>query len=123
MMTNKLVRGAFLALTALFVATGGAFAHSGLQRAEPQADSKFKRPPTEVKLYFSEQLEPAYSSVQVESEKGEKADRKDSHVDRSNPKLLRASLAPLEPGTYTVIWRVLSVDSHVTQGRFKFHVE
>ena len=37
--------------------------------------------------------------------------------------LLRATLAPLTAGTYTVIWRVLSVDSHVTQGRFTFRVE
>lgn len=123
MTIRKLVQGYFVALTALFFGTGLALAHSGLERAEPQADSKLKRPPTEVKLFFSEQLEPAYSRVEVEAENGDKADGKDSHVDRSDPKLLRTTLQPLKPGSYTVIWRVLSVDSHVTEGRFKFHVE
>jgi methionine-rich copper-binding protein CopC len=33
------------------------------------------------------------------------------------------TLPPLAPGTYTVIWRVLSVDSHITEGRFTFRVE
>jgi methionine-rich copper-binding protein CopC len=32
-------------------------------------------------------------------------------------------LLPLEHGAYTVIWRVLSVDGHVTEGRFTFRVE
>lgn len=123
MTMRQSVQGYTLALTALLLGTGLALAHSGLERAEPQADSKLKRPPTEIKLFFSEQLEPAYSRVEVEAENGDKADAKDSHVDRSNPKLLRASLQPLKPGDYTVIWRVLSVDSHVTEGRFKFHVE
>jgi copper resistance protein C len=50
-------------------------------------------------------------------------DRDDSRVDRSNPLLLRVTLTPLAHGTYTVIWRVLSVDSHITEGRFTFRVE
>ena len=37
--------------------------------------------------------------------------------------LMRANLQPLEHGTYTVDWRVLSVDAHVTEGRFTFRVE
>jgi methionine-rich copper-binding protein CopC len=32
-------------------------------------------------------------------------------------------LRPLEHGTYTVNWRVLSVDGHVTEGRFTFQVK
>ena len=40
-------------------AAGG---HAVLQRAEPPvSESKLKRAPEEVKLYFSERLEPAYS--------------------------------------------------------------
>ena len=37
--------------------------------------------------------------------------------------LLRVSLPPLHPGMYRVVWRVLSVDSHVTEGQFAFRVE
>jgi methionine-rich copper-binding protein CopC len=43
-------------------------AHSGLERAEPPAESKLKRPPSEVKLTFTERLEPAYSSIQVKKD-------------------------------------------------------
>ena len=100
-----------------------ALAHSGLQRAEPPVESTLKRPPTEVKLYFSERLVPAYSTVRVEDGQGTRVDRDDSRVDRSNPRLMQVTLPPLARGTYTVIWRVLSVDSHITEGRFTLRVE
>ncbi|HWW93893.1 MAG TPA: copper resistance protein CopC [Vicinamibacteria bacterium] len=35
---------------------------------------------------------------------------------------LQVSLNPLGPGTYRVKWRVLSVDTHVTEGDFTFRV-
>jgi copper resistance protein C len=102
---------------------GLALGHSGLQRTEPPVESTLKRPPREVKLYFSERLEPDYSTVRVRDGRDAQVDRQDAHVDPSNPLLLRVTLQPLEHGTYTVIWRVLSVDSHVTEGRFTFRVE
>jgi methionine-rich copper-binding protein CopC len=116
-------RGLFLALVVWVLGVGLALAHSGLQRAEPPVESDLKRPPSEVKLYFTERLEPAYSTVRVKDDHGAEVDRQDSHVDPSDPLLLRATLQPLEHGDYTVIWRVLSVDGHVTEGRFTFRVE
>jgi methionine-rich copper-binding protein CopC len=116
-------RGFVLALLAWVLGVGLALGHSGLQRAEPPVESTLKRPPSEVKLYFSERLEPAYSTVQVKDGRGAQVDRQDAHVDPSNPLLVRVTLHSLEHGTYTVNWRVLSVDSHVTEGRFTFRVE
>ena len=49
-------------------------------------------------------------------------DRADAGVDAANPALLTASLAPLGPGRYRVRWRVVSVDTHVTEGDFAFTV-
>src|SRR5690348_16063476 len=102
---------------------GTALAHSTLQRAEPPVESTLKRPPSEVKLYFSGRLEPAYSTVRVNDGRGAQVDRQDARVDPSNPLLLRVTLLPLEHGLYTLIWRVLSVDSHLTEGRFTFRIE
>ncbi len=86
-------------------------------------ESTLKRAPVEVKLYFTERLEPAYSSVRVVNGRGAQVDRRDSHVDRSNPFLLRATLSPVPAGTYKVIWRVLSIDADVTEGGFTFRIE
>lgn len=94
-----------------------------LQRAEPRVESRLKRAPDEVKLTFTERLEPAYSAVRVLNDQGVQVDRRDSRVDRANPALLRATLPPLPPGTYKVQWRVLSIDADVTEGSFMFRIE
>ena len=116
-------RGLFLAFVAWVLGVGLALAHSGLQRADPPVESKLKRPPSEVKLYFTERLEPAYSIIQVRDDQGAEVDRQDTRVDPSNPLLLRVTLQSLERGAYTVIWRALSVDGNVTEGRYTFRVE
>lgn len=116
-------RGFAILACALMLGAGVASAHSGLKRAEPAANSSLKRAPAEIKLQFTEQLEPAYSSVTVEDKDGERVDNGDARVDPVNASLLRVSLKQLAPGTYTVIWRVLSVDTHVTEGRYTFKVE
>ena len=116
-------RGLALALAGWILAAGVALGHGGLQRTEPPVESTLKRAPDEVKLYFTERLEPAYSSVRVLNDRGAQVDRRDSRVDRSNPVLLRATLPPLPPGTYKVSWRVLSIDADVSEGGFTFRIE
>jgi methionine-rich copper-binding protein CopC len=59
----------------------------------------------------------------VRDGEGAEVDRQDARVDPTNPLLLRATLQPLERGAYTVIWRALSVDGNVTEGRYTFRVE
>jgi len=112
-----------LALAACALTTTVAAGHAVLQRAEPRIESKLKRAPDEVKLYFTERLEPAYSAFRVLNDQGVQVDRRDSRVDRTNPALLRATLPPLRTGTYKVQWRVLSIDGDVTEGTFTFRIE
>ena len=97
-----------------------ATAHAVLERAEPRAGSRVRTPPTEVKLWFTESLEPAFSTVRVLDRQGRHVDRADVRVDAANPALLRVSLPPLDAGTYRVVWRVVSVDTHVSEGHFTF---
>ena len=112
-----------LALAACALTATVAAGHAVLQRAEPRVEGRLKRAPDEVKLYFTERLEPAYSSLRVLNDQGVQVDRRDSRVDRANPTLLRSTLPPLPPGTYTVLWRVLSIDADVTEGAFTFRIE
>jgi len=116
-------RGLALALVACALTATAATGHAVLQRAEPRVESTQKRSPDEVKLYFTERLEPAYSSVRVLNDRGVQVDRRDGRVDRANPALLRATLPPLPRGAYTVRWRVLSIDADVTEGTFTFRIE
>jgi methionine-rich copper-binding protein CopC len=116
----SLVIGAIVAVAV--VLSPPAAAHAFLDRAVPAVGSVVHLPPTEVRLWFTQKLEPAFSSVRVLDRDGNRVDRGDARVDAAEATLLRQSLPALAPGAYRVIWRVLSVDSHVTEGDFTFEV-
>ena len=118
---KRLLSGVFIAaMTAMSVSP--ACAHSRLERSTPAAGSAVRGSPPQLKLWFTERLEPAFSKVQVFDGKGKQVDKGDSEVDRADAKLLQVSLPPLKPGSYRVKWRVLSVDTHVSKGDFTFSV-
>jgi hypothetical protein len=70
-------------------------------------------------LSFTQSLEPTFSSVQVPDAKGARVDQGKAQVSGST---MRIGLRSLAPGSYKVLWRALSVDTHTTQGSFSFHV-
>jgi len=97
-------------------------AHAFLERADPAVVSTVQTSPSEVQIRFTENIEPAVSSVQVLDASGTEVDKRDLHLDRSDHALLHISLPQLGVGTYKVVWRVVSVDTHVTNGNFTFRV-
>lgn len=110
--------------TILFVALQShAWAHAFLDHATPKVGSTTANPPAEVKLWFTQNLEPAFSSIEVQDAQGKEVDKKDSHPDAKDKSLLAVSLPALPPGTYTVSWHVVSVDTHKTQGHFEFTIK
>jgi methionine-rich copper-binding protein CopC len=112
----------WLLLPGLLFAASPALAHARLERASPAVGSTIKSAPAEITLRFTEKLEPAFSTVAVTGRDGERVDTGDPHVDPGDPMVLRVSLKPLAAGPYKVAWRVVSVDTHVTQGDFKFTI-
>ncbi|MGC1320739.1 MAG: copper resistance CopC family protein [Candidatus Udaeobacter sp.] len=97
-------------------------AHAFLQRAEPAVGSTVQTSPSEVRIRFTENIEPAVSGIRVFDASGKEVDKHDLHLDRSDHALLHISLPQLSAGTYKVVWRVVSVDTHVTNGNFTFRV-
>ena len=80
-----------------------------------------KESPKEVKLTFTEEVEPAFSKMQVFDAAGKQVDEKNVHTDPKNGRGLIVSLpGSLGAGTYKVVWRAVSKDTHVTQGDFTF---
>ena len=97
-------------------------AHAFLKDANPGVGSTVQTSPSEVRIRFTENIEPAVSSIQVFDASGKEVDKRDLHLDRSDHALLHISLPQLDVGTYKVVWRVVSVDTHVTNGNFTFRV-
>ena len=104
------------------VACSTARAHAFLDHAAPAVGSTVRAPPAQVRLWFTQQLEPAFSTVRVLDRSDKRVDRGDASVDALDATILQVSLPALAPGHYRVVWRVLSVDTHVTEGDFTFDV-
>ncbi len=97
-----------------------AFAHAFLDHATPAVGSTIHASPARVELWFTEELEPAFSTVRVLDQANRRRDDGDAKIDPRDPTALQVSLPALGPGRYRVEWRVLSVDTHVTEGDFTF---
>src|SRR5437763_14310773 len=95
--------------------TGAAFAHALLDRAEPRVGNTVASSPRELKLWFTQKLEQAFSTVTVTDASGQRVDTGKARIDGNQ---MGISLRVLAPGTYRVNWHVLSVDSHKTEGNF-----
>jgi len=99
-----------------------ALAHAHLDHASPTVGSTVAQPPKEVSLWFTEALEAKFSTVEVRDAQGRLVQAGPATLASDNTAQLRVPLKALSPGTYKVIWRVLSVDTHRTQGDFTFRV-
>jgi methionine-rich copper-binding protein CopC len=97
-------------------------AHAFLDHADPRVGSMVTGSPPVVKIWFTEELEPAFSKIEVFDAAGHEVDLKDSKVDPANAAIMTVSLPKLPAGNYKVVWHAVATDTHHTQGTFPFMV-
>ena len=94
-------------------------AHAFLDHSDPRVGSTGPAP-AKVKLFMTEELEAAFSKVQVFDAKGAEVDKKDVAVSGAT---MTVSVLKLAPGTYKVVWKAVATDTHKTSGTFPFTVQ
>jgi methionine-rich copper-binding protein CopC len=97
-------------------------AHAFLDHASPAVGSSVSTAPAAVTLWFTQDLEPAFSNVTVTNEAGQRVDLGNAQIPPGSSAQLQIGLEPLPRGTYLVSWHVVSVDTHPTEGTFTFDV-
>ncbi len=119
--TPRVFRTLALAVPALVAGTAPALhAHAFLDHAVPAVGSTVTSAPSTIALTFTEDIEPAFSTIEVSDAKGQKIETK--AVEHPASSVLALPLPALGPGDYSVHWKVVSVDTHETEGTFRFHV-
>ena len=114
--------GAAASLAVLLAATQ-AFAHARLEKASPAVGGTVSRP-NEIRLTFSEGVEPRFTKVSLTGPGGAAVALGTAKTAPNNQAVLIAPIAkPLAAGVYTVHWHAVSVDTHHTQGTFQFTVK
>jgi copper resistance protein C len=111
-----------LTLVTLLLAATNAWANAFVDHAEPAVGSTVDTPPTEIKIWFTENVEPAFSQIQLLDRRSRLVTQNKAVVDSDDLALLKLSIPPLKPGIYKVNWKVVSVDTHMTVGTFSFTV-
>jgi copper transport protein len=120
----RLLSGIVLWLALGALAPAPASAHAELIQADPTPNATLPEAPTEVTIAFSEAVDPGTAFIDL-------LDHDQLRVEGVGPveldadgRLARAALPPLEPGSYTVAYQVVStVDGHATTGSFVFLVD
>ena len=113
------VRILLISLLLAALSNAAAHAHAFLDHASPLVGSNVASAPREVSLTFTQNLEAAFSSVQVTDANGARVDQGKAQISGNT---MRVGLKSLSPGTYRVRWQALSVDTHKTEGNFTFTV-
>lgn len=121
MMTTRCIAAAFL-LAGSLVAPAAVRAHAFLDHSDPAVGSTVPTSPSVMHLWFTQELEPAFSWVTVTDHSGATVSDGPAAIDPGNKSEFDVKLKPLAAGTYTVKWHALSVDTHTTEGDFTFHV-
>lgn len=124
---RRIVRGLSLIIgvlaLVLFGGVGGASAHAALTGSDPQDGSVLKSAPRQITLTFSESVGLLDDSFRVLTPENRRVHTgKPGHAgDRSST--ARVTLPRgLGTGTFTVVWRVVSADSHPVSGAFTFSI-
>ena len=86
----------------------------------PSNGATVKEPPHELRIQFTEAVELAFSQITVKAANGEIVSQ--GKLRQFAGDWLAIDLKPLSAGIYSIEWQVLSVDTHVTDGRLRFTV-
>ena len=131
---RSLLIAVLLALCLLLLFPGVASAHAILLRSDPAKDAVLRVAPSQVRMWFSEDLNPAFSTASVidasnttasnVNAAGHRVDNRDAHVSPGDSKEMDVTLPPnLPPAAYLVLYQTDSAeDGHILRGSFLFFV-
>jgi copper resistance protein C len=112
-----------IAVLAAPLAATAAFAHAFLDHATPGVGMTVSGPVHELRLWYTQGVVTAFSAFSVASSTGGSIPVSKPVNDPSDQQQVIVRLGrALGPGSYTVTWRVLSVDTHTTAGTFRFTI-
>lgn len=97
-------------------------AHAQLIEASPPDGSVVPVSPGEIRLRFSEGVEPRFSGGSVTDASGSQVAGRPSADPNNAAQMIFHLNRRLPPGAYRVNWHVISVDSHRIEGSFTFEV-
>lgn len=110
-------------VTLMWAQTSSVMAHAQLIKAEPARRAALNKAPAQIRLWFNEEIEGAYTTLTVSGANKKLVTNEKPKVVADDPKSIMLPLPKTKPGKYKVKFRVLSVDGHVVDSTFNYTVK
>ena len=112
-----------LAIIASLAMPANVLAHAIMVKSQPEADSTITESPKQVDTWFNDKVGSEYKALAVINSAGKRVDNKDAAQETFDQSHLYTTVTDLPPDTYTVRYRVVSMDTHIVTGKFKFTIK
>ncbi|MDM5356881.1 copper resistance protein CopC [Peribacillus sp. ACCC06369] len=95
--------------------------HATVISSNPSPNEAMDTLPEKISIQFSENIQPAFHSLEVFSQDGDKIKIQDSTISEQSEKILVAKWkGTIDEGIYYIKWRVVSSDGHPIEGTIPF---
>lgn len=101
------------------------FAHAKVDHCKPEPGSASPTAPSEVRCWFTEEIDTKQSTMSVADSNGQRVDNNDARVDLNDPdhKQMFVTVRTLAQGVYKVSWKAVTPDDNATtEGEWYFGV-
>jgi copper resistance protein C len=100
-----------------------AYAHAIVLESSPRPGAVLARPPAQITLRFNSKIEKRFTRLTLATGNQPPAPVTAASDEPAAPDRLVIPIRSLAPGDYTLRYRVLAVDGHITEGTLRFTVE
>ncbi len=112
-----------IALLSILFSPVSAYPHAIMVKSQPTSDSTITEAPKQIDVWFNDKVGSEYKALAVINSAGQRVDNKDIVQETFDPSHLYITVPDLPPDTYIVRYRVVSLDTHIVTGKFKFTVK
>lgn len=112
-----------LLFTAAITVPFSVFAHAIMVKSQPQQNAIVTISPKQIDVWFNDKVGGEYKAVAVIDSKGNRVDNKDVQQEMLDSSHLYCTVPTLPADTYTVRYRVVSIDTHIVTGKFQFTIK
>jgi methionine-rich copper-binding protein CopC len=110
---------AVLFMTALSIPLSAA-AKAYLVSSIPGENAAINEAPTQLELRFNEEIKREYLAIAVTNSQGKRVNTTEINLNPTDPGMVYTALPKLTADTYTVRYRVMSIDTLLVNGSFSF---
>jgi methionine-rich copper-binding protein CopC len=100
-----------------------AFSHAIMVKSQPEENATLTVSPKQIDVWFNDKVGSEYKALAVIDSTGARVDNKDVQQELLDASHVYCTIPTLPAGTYTIRYRVVSIDTHIVTGKFQFTIK